>query len=293
MRARIVSLLLVPAISVVLSAQPKNIDATAPVFTQQATNVFRRFAVDLAKMKEFYGEVLALKPLPTLNMPGGGQMTRFHAGASEIKLQPAASETQAPSGGVRDVIGLRVLTFFFPDEAALTARFREHGYPLPEFRNRTSGRGTTRVAMVRDPSNQWAELVVALGGTPESYDRLEIGLTVSDVEKARAFYRGFVGLEELNPVEDVLLGTTKYPYRLGSTTINIWSFGKGLPINKSSAGIQYVVGNVEAIDARAKAKGVTIDRPLSDFTANLRTVWLADPDGITNYFAQVARRVAQ
>ena len=56
-------------------------DAAAPVFTQQATNVFRRFAVDLAKMKEFYGDVLGLKALPTLNMAGGSQMTRFHAGA--------------------------------------------------------------------------------------------------------------------------------------------------------------------------------------------------------------------
>ena len=64
-------------------------------------------------------------------------MTRFHAGASEIKLQPSAAESQAPTGGVRDVTGLRVLTFFFPDEAALTARFKEHGYPAPEFRNRT------------------------------------------------------------------------------------------------------------------------------------------------------------
>ncbi len=267
-----------------------NADATRPVFTQQATNVFRRFVVDPARMKEFYGDVLGLKPLPTLSMPGGGQMTRFHAGASEIKLQPASSEAQAPAGGVRDVIGLRVLTFFFPDEAALTARFKEHGYPAPEFRNRTSSGGTTRVALARDPSNQWVEIVVAPGGPAESYDRLEIGLTVSDIEKARAFYRGFVGLEELSPVEDVLLGTTKYPYRLGSTTINVWSFGKGLPVNKTSAGIQYVVGNVEAIDARAKASGVKIDRPLSDFTATLRTVWLADPDGITNYFAQVARR---
>ena len=65
------------------------------MFTQPVPNVFRRFAVDLAKMKEFYGDVLGLKPLPTLNMPGGGQMTRFHAGASEIKLQPSAAESQA------------------------------------------------------------------------------------------------------------------------------------------------------------------------------------------------------
>ena len=265
-------------------------EAAAPVFTQPVPNVFRRFAVDLAKMKEFYGDVLGLKPLPTLNLGGGSQMTRFHAGASEIKLQPSPAESQAPTGGVRDVTGLRVLTFFFPDEAALTARFKEHGYPAPEFRNRTTSGGATRVAMVRDPSNQWVEAVVVPGAPAEAYDRLEIGLTVADVEISRAFYRGFVGLEELKPVEDPLIGATKYPFRMGTTTINVWSFGKGLPANTSSAGIQYVVGNVDAIDARGKAKGIKIDRPLSDFTAALRTVWMSDPDGITNYFAQVARR---
>ena len=97
---------------------------------------------------------------------------------------------------MRDVTGLRVLTFFFPDEAALTARFKEHGYPVPEFRNRPATGGTSRVAMVRDPSNQWVEAVVVPGAPSETYDRLEIGLTVADVETSRSFYRGFVGLEE-------------------------------------------------------------------------------------------------
>ena len=69
-------------------------DPTRPQFVQASTNVFRRFSVDLAKMKEFYGDVLGLAPLPTLNMPGGGQMTRFHAGTSEIKLQPSPGESQ-------------------------------------------------------------------------------------------------------------------------------------------------------------------------------------------------------
>ncbi|MEO8259711.1 MAG: VOC family protein [Acidobacteriota bacterium] len=287
--ALLLSASLVPTIAIRVSAQAAaGADAAAPVFTQAVPNVFRRFAVDVAKMKEFYGDILGLKPLPAINL-GGGQMTRFHAGASEIKLQASAAESQAPTGGVRDVTGLRVLTFFFPDEAALTARFKEHGYPAPEFRSRTSG-GTARVALVRDPSNQWVEAVVVPGAPAETYDRLEIGLTVADVETSRAFYRGFVGLEELKPVEDALLGATKYPFRMGSTTINVWSFGKGLPANKSSAGIQYVVGNVDAIDARGKANGIKIDRPLSDFSAALRTVWMSDPDGITNYFAQVARR---
>ena len=78
-----------------------------------------------------------------------------------------------------------------------------------------------------------------------------------------------------------------------TTTINLWSAGHGLPANKSSAGIQYVVGNVDAIDARAKERGVQIDRPLGPFGTNLRTVWMSDPNGVTNYFAQVAGRTAR
>jgi catechol 2,3-dioxygenase-like lactoylglutathione lyase family enzyme len=222
-------------------------------------------------------------------MPGGGQMTRFHVGTTEVKLQPSPSEAQAPTGGVKDVVGLRVLTFFFPDEAGLSARFKEHGMPPPEFHKAS---GTTSRAMVKDPSGQWVELVVVPGAPAATFNNIEVGLTVTDLEKSRAFYREFVGLEELPPVADASLGVTKYPFRLGTTTINVWPGGRGLPVNKSSAGIQYVVGNVEAIDARAKERAVQIDRPLGPFGTNLRTVWMGDPDGITNYFAQVAGRTA-
>lgn len=288
MRFTLLSSLLFTAIAIPASAQHKSGDPTAPQFVQSTPNVFRRFAVDLAAMKTFYGDVLGLQPLGPINMPGGGQMTRFHVGAAEIKLQPSAAEAQAPKGGVKEVVGLRVLTFFFPDEAALTGRFTAHGMPAPEFR-RASG-ATSSTAMVKDPSGQWVELVVVPGAPAATFEKLEVGLTVSDVEKSRAFYREFIGLEELKPVADATLGVTKYPFRLGTMTINVWSFGTRLPANKSSAGIQYVVGNVEAIDARAKERAIQIDRPLGPFGTGLRTVWMSDPDGITNYFAQLAPR---
>jgi len=117
-------------------------------------------------------------------------------------------------------------------------------------------------------------------------------LTVSDLEKSRTFYREFVGLEELPAVDDTLVGAKRYPFRHGTTTINVWSFGSGLPANTRSAGIQYVVSDVEVVDAKAKAQGVKIDTPLGNFSAGLRTIWLSDPDGITNYFAQIVRRPA-
>ena len=166
--------------------------ALASLLTQPSMNVFRRFTVDRAKVLEFYGDVLGLKPLPPIGIAGGNQMSRFQVGTSEIKLKGSTPGRQDKSGAVRDTTGLRVFTFFFPDEAALTSRFTSHGLPAPAFKAREGG---TRGAMVLDPDSQWVELVVTPGAPPGTVSQLEVGLTVSDLTKSRAFYREFVGLE--------------------------------------------------------------------------------------------------
>jgi catechol 2,3-dioxygenase-like lactoylglutathione lyase family enzyme len=214
-------------------------------------------------------------------------MMLFQVGSGQVKLQYTAAAGEYKTGAVREVTGLRVFTFFYPDEAAVTARFVQHGYPAPMFH---PARGGKRAAMVLDPANQWVELMVAPDASQELYDSIDLGLTVSDLEKSRAFYREFVGLDELPPVDDPVLATTRYPFRHGTTTVTVFSFGKGLPSNTRSAGIQYVVSDVEAVDAKAKAQNVKVDTPLGNFSAGLRTIWLSDPDGITNYFAQILRR---
>src|SRR5688572_22754508 len=268
------------------SAQTAKASSLAALSTQPSMNVFRRFSVDAAKMTGFYGDVLGLKALPPLRMPGGGSMILFQIGTGQVKLQATPAASEYASGPVRDVTGLRVFTFFFPDEAALTARFVQHGYPAPQFQPTPTGKR----AMVQDPVNQWVELVVMPGAASSVYDSMEVGLTVSDLEWSRAFYRNFIGLDELAPVKDALLGVTKYPFRHGTTTVNVWSFGPTPRANTRSAGIQYVISNVEAVDVKAKAQSVKIDTPLGNFSAGLRTIWLSDPDGVTNYFAQIIPR---
>jgi catechol-2,3-dioxygenase len=270
-------------------AQTAKASSLAALSTQPSMNVFRRFSVDAAKMTGFYGDVLGLKALPPLRMPGGGSMILFQVGSGQVKLQATPAAKDYASGPVREVSGLRVFTFFFPDEPALTARFVQHGYPAPQFQAATSGRR----AMVLDPENQWVELVVMPGAPQSMYDSMEVGLTVTDLEKSRAFYRDFVGLEELPAVKDALLSVTKYPFRHGQTTVNVWSFGPTARANTRTAGIQYVISDVEAVDTKAKAQAVKIDTPLGNFSAGLRTIWLSDPDGITNYFAQIIRNAPQ
>ena len=255
--------------------------APATLMTQDSVNVFRRFSVDREKVLAFYGEVIGLQPLSALNMPGGGQMSLFHIGTSQFKFTNAGAGRQEKSGPVLDVTGLRVFTYFYADEAAVAKAFTSHGYPAPEF---TAATGHRR-AMVTDPDGQWVELIV--GGDPSHF---EVGATVSDVERSRAFYREFVGLDEL-PAVDSAFGRT-FRFKLGTKSaniLNLWAAHPGATANTYTAGIQYVISDAEAVDTRAKAVIVKVTQPLGPFGGGLRTIWLADPDGITNYFAQIVR----
>jgi predicted enzyme related to lactoylglutathione lyase len=293
---RICVLLLVSVMAAHLAAttaaqDPTRRTSVAAHLYQGSMNVFRRFATERAKVVDFYGTVLGLKPLPTLGLGGGGEMNRFLVGTSEIKFTTIVRNRTYTGGPITDVVGLRVFTFFFPDEAALSARFVAHGYPAPAFTTGSDGR---RAALVTDPDGQWVELVAAPGGPAQTYDRIEVGITASNLEESRAFYRAFVGLEELPPVRDDRMGVTKYPFRHGTTTVNVWSAAatstSPAQVNNGSAGIQYVVSNVDAIDVQAKLHGVKIDQPLANtFGGGLRTIWLSDPDGVTNYFAETAQ----
>jgi catechol 2,3-dioxygenase-like lactoylglutathione lyase family enzyme len=261
--------------------------SAGPVLWQRSMNVFRRFDVAPDTMYEFYGDVLGLEQLNTFNVGNGG-VARFRAGASELKLTKRVGDREYRPGGVRGATGLRLVTLMFPDEAALTARFQAHGLAAPEFHEIE---GTERkYALVDDPDGQAVELIVVPDGPDKAFEVVEVGLTVSDLEKSRAFYRDFVGLEELGPIEDPVFKTTKYAFLHGSTIVSLRSFGGQLPADTGSGGIQYVVSDVDRVAELARKRNVTVEQPLSTLAGfQLRTIWLNDPDGITNYFAETAQ----
>jgi catechol 2,3-dioxygenase-like lactoylglutathione lyase family enzyme len=283
------------SVAVAQTPAPAAGETTASVLWQPSMNVFRRFEVPAERMYEFYGGALGFKQLSTLNVGNGAGVARFQAGAQELKLTRRVSDRNYEGGGVRGATGLRLVTFFFADEAELTARFAQHGLAAPEFKDYPAGGEGRRSALVQDPDGQDVELVVVPGATAEQLASIEVGLTVADLARSREFYRRFVGLTELPPVDDERFGTRKYSYRHGATTISLRSFGNELPADTGSGGIQYVVSNVDFVDALAKERHVPIDQPLSGLRGfDLRTIWLDDPDGVTNYFAETgASRAAR
>jgi catechol 2,3-dioxygenase-like lactoylglutathione lyase family enzyme len=269
---------------------PRQLQSAAPVFSQNSMNVFRRFAGDANAIYEFYGKVLGLKQLTTFNLGGNTNVARFDVGSSQVKFSTVVPNRKYQHGAISDATGVRLLTFFLPSQAPLAERFRIQGLPVPEFRPIAGSKRSS--ALVQDPDGQWVELVIAPDEPPATYEQIEIGLVVSDLAVSRKFYREFVGLEELPPVEDTILHTTQYPYRHGSTIISLRSFGKPLPADTGSGGIQYVVSDVKAGETLAKARQVTIAQPLSTLPGfGLKTIWFDDPDGITNYFAEVGQPI--
>ena len=258
-----------------------------PLIIQDSMNVYRRLVPEQREaMVAFYEKVLGLKPLQPIDLGAGQQMILFAIGGGQVKLASGLKEgREYHLGGVNDATGIRSFTFFFPDEAALGERFEAMGYDAPAFEDIGDGR---RGALVQDPDGFWIELIVAPGAPAETFDKVEVGVNASDLAASRAFYRDFVGLDEAPPVKDPLLGVIKHPYSHGATTINLWSEGEELPADTGSAGVQYVVNDIETVDAWAKAREVTIETPLGGLAGfDLRFIWLNDPDGVTNYFAQV------
>jgi catechol 2,3-dioxygenase-like lactoylglutathione lyase family enzyme len=263
------------------SSPPSTATTAAPYFVEQSMNVFRRFSGDGAKTLEFYGQVLGFGDVGAV-----GGVSRYQVGPSQLKFTRAGANAKFTRGGINDAAGVRLWTMWFPDEAVLTKRFAAHGLPAPVFKTTDGVRG----AIVADPDGEWVQLVIAPNAPSETYGRLEIGIAANDLEKSRAFYRTFVGLQELPPVKDPVLGVTKYPFRHGSTTISVWATSGPKPINRQLAGIQYVVKPVDPIWALAQQRGIPVETPLGETLPGLVTTWLFDPDGVTNYFAEIRPR---
>jgi catechol 2,3-dioxygenase-like lactoylglutathione lyase family enzyme len=275
-------------------AQPASAQAVqpaAPVFTLDAMNVFRRFeAQHTPKMVEFYHKVLNLKALTPVQIDETQEIILFGIGKGQIKLAAGLKEgRQHHLGEINEATGIRLFTLTYADGDALVKRFRDAGYPAPAFKDLG---GSKRSALVKDPANFWIQLTIDPAATAET--GVGVGINVSDLPRSRAFYREFVGLEELPPVQDPVLRTTIYPFRHGETTLNLWSTGSALPADTGSAGIQYVISNVDAVNARGIAEKIAVEEPLGGLpNFGVRFVWLNDPDGVTNYFAQVGGANAQ
>ena len=258
------------------------------LFRQDSMNVFRRFPPGLTEqMVNFYVNALSLRSLNPIQLTSSQQMILTGVGSGQVKLSAGqlGNRLYNLEGGYSGGTGIRFLRLTYPDQAVVTQRFTDAGFAAPQFVQQPDG---TSQALVRDPGGFDIVIQIRSDAADHSEDGVGIGVHVSDLATSRAFYRDFVGLDELAPVADPMLGTTLYPYRHAETTVLLYNMGENLPADNGNAGIQYVVSDAPFVAAMGAHRDVTVETPLNKLTGfDLVTVWFNDPDGVTNYFAQV------
>ncbi len=261
--------------------------STRDLFNQDSMNVFRRFPREVTEeMVKFYTEALALRSLNPIQLTSRQQMLLTGVGSGQIKLSAGQQGNRKYdlTGGATGGTGIRYFALTYPDRQTVLDRFAAAGFDAPQFADQGDG---TQAAMVADPGGFPIKIVIRPGAKDHADDGVGVGIGVSNLEASRAFYREFVGLDELPPVEDVVLGVTAYPYRHKETTLYLYQ-PTGNAVDNGNAGIQYVVTDAPMVDAKAKSRQIAVETPLNKLSGfDLTTVWLNDPDGVTNYYAQV------
>ena len=265
----------------------------ADIITSPGMNVFRRYPRELtAEMVKFYTEALALRSLNPIQLTATQTMILTGVGSMQIKLSAGQQGDRlydmegGPAGGT----GIRFFALTYPDRAVVAQRFEAAGFAAPQFADQGGG---IWQAMVTDPGGFPIMIQIRPGAKDHADDGVGIGINVSDVAASRAFYREFVGLEELPEQASPMLGTTVYPYRHGESTVMLYKLGDNQHPDNGSAGMQYVVSDAPMAAARGDHRNLEVQTPLNRLAGfGLVTVWLSDPDGVTNYFAQVGERRA-
>jgi catechol 2,3-dioxygenase-like lactoylglutathione lyase family enzyme len=235
----------------------------------------------------FYRDVLGFEQVAPLSLGAAGTIHRLKVGGHTLKLYDFAKAPERTEGGTDKGIGIRLLAFILDDLEGVLARMDAAGMkygrlPLPE----TS---TFNVAFASDPDGNALELV---GLKKPAGDRLktrmQIGLTVADVQRSRHFYGEQLGLKEEPemklPASMGVVGNTRYGFIAGASTIKFWSRG-ALPVVSGSpdqrTGIRLITALVPDVDAMLPTlheHGVTIKVEPHDLAGLARVMFIADPD---------------
>lgn len=263
-----------------------------------------------AEMREFYGEVLALESLsdlllsPRRGRPMAVTMIRYKLGLSQIKML-LHNESARPPGGPQRVDGtnpdpipkrspggrstangLRVLSIPTEKGGLMAARIQEFNGTKVEWEEESG----YKVAWVKDPDDNEIEIRwYPEGASYSTLSRLELVLTVDDMDSSRKHYGEILGLPASPMIEKVGFNGETFQYQVGESILRLWSSGEKLPTDtgwtKNGYGLRYVqfiVKDAYALHDHLAESGAGIAQGPTALGQRTTLMFAEDPDGVIN-----------
>ena len=233
---------------------------------------------------DFYRDVIGLQQLPSAQLGRDLLQHRFRNGKHLIKLNEQPDPPPRQRAGIERAVGMRLLAFILDDLDAVVERIRAAGGRYDALRVNDSL--PYRVGFTQDPEGNVLELVGLREPAGRALStRLQIGLTVADVERSRHFYGQVLGLEE-EPIMKVGGNVgVRYGFIWGKTTVKFWGLPQAPPAQTGApqrhAGIRLFTVMVDDLDeamAELTAKDVPVRVAPMDLAGVARIAFIADPD---------------
>ena len=232
-------------------------------------------------IEKFYGDIMGLRRIPNVELPGGRYMLRYHGGATELKFIVTNQSSTHVENNLTTVRGIRCLTLVLPESRrqSVFSRLAVYGLPAPTALSGNSE--NTRYALQDFEGNHIEIAFITDEPTDPDLVRMEFGLGVSDLAASGQFLQEMLGM---SPIQT---DAEPHQYILGQSTINLWHVSPsqpaivGMPHEMMGMSLlQLVIRDVLAARALILARGGAIHTEPYNVGELAVVMFIEGPDGI-------------
>ena len=229
----------------------------------------------------FYGDIIGLRRIPNVELPGGRYMVRYHGGATELKFIVGA-EARAPLlSDPASARGIRALHLQLPESRRQSVFSRLSKYGVGEPKTLETPRQSIRYRLLDLEGNQVELMFVVDKPTDHDLVRMQFDLGVSNLVESGLFLEQVLGMSES------LTQDAPNQYVLGQSAINLWEVPSERPAlvgrpheMRGMSLLQFVVHDIPRAKEMILARGGAIHTEPYD-VGNLAVVmFIEGPDGI-------------
>jgi predicted enzyme related to lactoylglutathione lyase len=229
----------------------------------------------------FYGDIMGLRRIPNVELPGGRYMVRYHGGATELKFIVGA-EARAPLlSNPESARGIRALHLQLPESRrqAVFSRIRKYGVAEPKALDTPTQ--PTRYRLLDLEGNQVELMFVVDEPTDPDLVRMQFAFGVSNLIESGLFLKQVLGMTAS------LTKDASNQYILGQSAINLREVSSNLPAivgmpheMRGMSLLQFVVHDISKAREMILSRGGSIHTEPYNVGDLAVVMFIEGPDGI-------------